>query len=1045
MSRKTRSTLVLFGMISVLLVLIGCPTKKEIDLRSENAAITEIKVENAKVDITEALASSGWKMSVSTTTDSVTLTVKPEDDKATIAVTCNGTAVNARNRTEFTCSSLNKGTSNTIKVVVTAEKGNKSNTATIIVYRKSESEDTSLKTLKANNHDILQMVYKNTVTVDPVANATTGIVIIAAPKNEKASLSLKCNEAEIKADANDKTKFVCPLKEGGNKIILQVTAADGKTKEDISIDIHRYTLFEQDPSLKVLKADNRDILSLIASPITLDSVKNATTGIVITAEPKHNNAKVELKCNNVIVKPNADDKTKFTCPLKEGGNTITVQATAADGTTKGSLITINVHRNNFEDENSSLKSLKITEAPGFIFDGTKTEYQDIPVPYGNVHITATAYNNAEVMIDGKNSSDPGYGIVAISAAKLKVIVKVTKGGNSKEYTLNFIEAAHSVVNVEVLVVDSIGGTKVDGTTLKVFDASTNAQVGADIPVHNGIANVIALQRDQRYNFKLEGIQRQWAGSLIENYYISALPNQKLTMIQFPHGDHTRGVEPPKVASIMKVAADGVETPINDGASIDNSLKNIKVEFSSTVGAVEEKAWGGFGAKLGMGMIPNSITGIGGNNKGTTYSSPNFTSKYEFELKPGTGNFIFPNGNFDLIVVGYDIANNRVEKHISIKSENSAHEGSLENAKFDGMLILSRRDPYSAGIYSNDRDDITHVDITGKTFNDNPLALNPTDGRRTSYRSIMLFSFVDKNNGNHIPIIGFDLYRKKARTSDKFERVSRTIYGGSTTGRHQGFDTDSRLEENGEYEYKVIAYNASHTAESPVLTMKVMESFTYELAAPAKHALLTKTEAQNISYMCRVSNVNLLKKENADRFNSGLLVLDGQGGALFGSRFRYYYNRTYKDGNSGPDLLIDIVQNGKVYSRISYQDVLKDPLARMMKINSLEELIKVDSTTGEITLTPKFTRIGIFNVEEYTKGRALEYTAGTTYQWDMQDWGNNAYDLSSRDGDTPMLIIKDYKYTNPDGSIGSVQTQTWGNTGSNGANAINGRYTFTVTE
>lgn len=935
MSQKIKNAIALFGMILVLLVLIGCPAK--VDTRSENANITEIKVGDTKADIKEAL-SSGWKTTVNKSTSKVTLIVKLEDSKASLKVTC--------------------------------------------------------------------------------------------------------NNAQVAADKNDKTKFECSLNEGDNTIKVVVTAEKGNTKT-ATIIVHRYTLNE-DPSLKVLKADDKDILSL-ASPITLDSVKNVTNSIVITAETENNNATVELKCNNAAITADPSDKTKFTCPLAEGDNTITLQVTAEDGTTKGDLITINAHRNTPAEENSSLKSLTITEAPGFIFDGTKTVYQDIPVPYGDVHITAVA-DNAEVMIDGKKNGEAGYGTVAISAAKLQVIVKVTKSGNSKDYTLNFVEAG-TTVDVEVLVVDSIGGTKVSGTTLKVFKAGTNTQVGADVTVTNGIANVTGLQPNQRYDFKLVGIAEKRAGSLIENYYVSALKNQKLTMIQFPHGDHTRGIEPPKVVSIKKVPVTGAETAINDGDSIDNSLKSIKVEFSSSVGAVEEKAWNGFGAKLGMGMIPNSITGIAGDYYGTTYSHPTFTSKYEFELKPGTEDFIFPNGNFDLIVVGYDIANNRVEKHISIKSENSTAGESLDNAKFNGMLILSRRVPYSANIYSNDGEDITHVDIMGKSFNGNikPLALDPIGGGSSSYLSIMIFSFVDKDdNQQNIPIIGFDLYRRKAGTNDNFERVSRTIYGVLATGRqgrHQGFDTDSRLEENGEYEYKVIAYNASHTAESPVLKMKVMESFTYQLTAPANRDLITEADAQNISYTCKVSNPKLLKKEEADRFNSGLLVVNGQGEAIFGARFRYFYNRTYKDGNSGPDLLIDIVQPNGVYPKISYQDVLKTPLVQF-GINSLDDLITVNSTTGEITLTPKFTRIGIFNVETYTAGRPLEYTAGTTYQWDMQDWGNNAYSLND---DTPMLIIKDYKYTNPDGSTGSVQTQTWGNTDSNGANAINGRFTFTVTE
>ncbi|UTC75200.1 dentilisin complex subunit PrcA [Treponema sp. OMZ 792] len=707
---------------------------------------------------------------------------------------------------------------------------------------------------------------------------------------------------------------------------------------------------------------------------------------------------------------------------------------------------------NPEQENSSLKSLKITETPGFIFDGTKTEYHNIPVPYGEVHITAEAYTGAEVKIDGKVSTDPGYGTVAISAAKLQVLVEVIKGGNSKIYSLNFVEAG-ATVTVEVLVVDSIGGTKVSGTTLKVFDP---AQVAGAAPVktvqvNNGIANITGLEPDKRYDFKLEGIEKKWAGSLIENYYVSALKNQKLTMIQFPHGDHTRGVEPPKVASIMKAAAaGGGETPINDGSSIDNSLKSIKVNFTSSVGAVEAKDGNGFGAKVGMGMIPNDLSGIYGSYFGTEFSAGTFTSKYEFELKPGTGDFIFPNGNFDLIVVGYDIANNRVEKHISIKSENSASGAPLDNAVFKNILIIVERIPYSANIYSNDGGDITHINLMGGSVNGNiiPLALDPIGGHSSSYTSIIQFNLAG-TGGKSVPIIGFDFYRKKAGTEDKFERVSRTIYGKPMVetfpgaNLHQGFDTDSRLEENVEYEYKVIAYNASHTVESPVLKMKVMEAFTYELTAPANRVLISKADAQNMSYTCKISNPKLLKKDEADCFDSGLLVVDGRGKVLFGSKFQYYYNRTYKDGNSGPDLLIDLVQNGSVYRKVSYQDILKGQLAQPnIGVNSLEDLIKVNSSTREITLTPKFTQIGFFNVEEYSAGQPLTYTAGTTYQWDIQDWGDDAYDLND---DSPLMVIKDHTYVNLDGTIGMVQIQTFGNTYSNGANAVNGRFTFTVTE
>lgn len=128
-------------MISVLLVLIGCPAK--VDTRSENANITEIKVGDTKADIKEAL-SSGWKTTVSYATNKVTLIVKPEDSNASLKVTCNNTQVAHKDdKTKFECP-LNEG-DNTIKVVVTAEKGNNTKTATIIVYRKERVKILHLK------------------------------------------------------------------------------------------------------------------------------------------------------------------------------------------------------------------------------------------------------------------------------------------------------------------------------------------------------------------------------------------------------------------------------------------------------------------------------------------------------------------------------------------------------------------------------------------------------------------------------------------------------------------------------------------------------------------------------------------------------------------------------------------------------------------------------------------------------------------------------------------------------------------------------------
>ena len=98
------------------------------------------------------------------------------------------------------------------------------------------------------------------------------------------------------------------------------------------------------------------------------------------------------------------------------------------------------------------------------------------------------------------------------------------------------------------------------------------------------------------------------------------------------------------------------------------------------------------------------------------------------------------------------------------------------------------------------------------------------------------------------------------------------------------------------------------------------------------------------------------------------------------------------------------------------------------INNLNDLITVSSSTGIITITDKFLKIAQFNV---VAGTPMEYQAGVSYQWDIQDWGDNAYGLND---DRALRIVKMY---------GSSQSRTMGNNSSSGSNAVNGRFTFVI--
>lgn len=579
--------------------------------------------------------------------------------------------------------------------------------------------------------------------------------------------------------------------------------------------------------------------------------------------------------------------------------------------------------------------------------------------------------------------------------------------------------------LDIFVVDSIGGTVVDGTKLNVIDCETNHTVYSSVSVSNGRASLV-LTSGKKYDISLAGEKGKWAGSLIQDYYVDKVLQQKLTIFQFKHGQITRGVTPPRIEKVKIGNAVGAD--ITDGHTMGNTEKKVYVEFTSEVGAVENVAWNGFGAKLGIGAVPSGSSGIYGTY--TADSDPNdgiFKSEYVFNIEHAS----LPNGDTELIIVGYDIANNRVEKHIPVKLNKTPAGNSLSNAKFKNPFMIMERVPFTNNTFSADPDQGL-VQLSAESGL-NPAALMPIGGENSSYMAVVVFQVVDKTASAKIPIIGFDLYRKERGASDEFKFVSRTHYDAPKTETrpgwevHQGFDTSSELEEGKEYEYKIRAFTANGNLESGVLTGKIMESFTYTLEEPKNRKQVPVAQASGISYSCKISNPKLLTKEEADWCDLGILILDGQGEPVFGSKFRYVF-----DGGDGtPDLWIDTIgfAPGDV-KRFSYKQHLAAPLQNYYGITGLDDLIKVDSAAGLITITAKFVKIPNFNV---AKGAPMEYQAGVNYQWDIQDWGKDPYRL---DDDRALRIVKMY---------GSNQSRSMGNNSSSGSNAVNGRFTLVITE
>jgi len=583
------------------------------------------------------------------------------------------------------------------------------------------------------------------------------------------------------------------------------------------------------------------------------------------------------------------------------------------------------------------------------------------------------------------------------------------------------------VSVEITVSDSVSGTLVDGTKLVVFDSVDGKQVTNQLPVRKGKVTA-KVSPKKKYDFVLLGKKGSWAGSRLQDYYVPEEGLKGVMMLQFEHGQITRDVTPPHIDKVTIGNASGAV--INDDHVIDTAVKKIYVEFSTKVGAVEDVAWNGFGAKLGIGMMPTSYAGIYGEY--TPDNTPDdgiFTSKYVFDIEHAA----MPDGNTKLIIVGYDVANNRVEKHIPVKLNKAPAAAPLSNAKFGSAFMIIERVPFTNNTFSTEPGQ--GLVQLGSGHEVMPQALNPVEGHNSSYMAVFVFGVVDKTTPTtSVPIMGFDVFRKEKGSPDAPKFVSRTHYDEPKTetnpgwGAHQGFDTSSELEEGKEYEYTIKAFTATDTLESPVFTGKVMEAFTYSLKTPENRKKISAADAANMSYSCTISNKKLLTKEEADWCDLGLLILDGQGQPVFGSKFRYVFDRFVGGSSIGPDLLIDTIGFGSGVKRFSYKQQLATPLQTYYNINKLEDLITVDSSTGIITITDKFVKIAQFNV---AAGTPMEYQSGVNYQWDIQDWGKSA--ISLRD-DRALRIVKMYD---------SNQSRTMGNNSSSGSNAVNGRFTFVI--
>ena len=368
-------------------------------------------------------------------TDSYTATVP----YTTTSTTVSATPTDSTNATVSGTGNKNLQVGeNTVSVEVTPENcksqyssvvGNTctKKTYTVIVTREPASENAKLDDLKVDGTTVPGFDPDTTsYTLDPVANNKTSVTIEAESSEEHATITGTGSQN---------------LSVGDNALKVTVTAQDGTTKKEYTINIRRKS---DDSTLSELTITSDPAGTL--SP-AFDPTKTAYTYSVDADE------------DSVTIAATATDDhatvsgTGTYNPRTDGPVEITV--TSENGSTKTYTVTFDVA----ESSNADLSNLGVTGytiSPSFDKD-TLTYNVTVPSDVDKATITAELADD--------RASLTGTGEQNLTYGENSFPVKVTaEDGTEKTYTVNITRTKKDIATLSDL--------KVDGTTVPGFDPDT---------------------------------------------------------------------------------------------------------------------------------------------------------------------------------------------------------------------------------------------------------------------------------------------------------------------------------------------------------------------------------------------------------------------------------------------------------------------------------------------------------------------------------------------------------------------------------------------
>ena len=537
------------------------------------------------------------------------------------------------------------------------------------------------------------------------------------------------------------------------------------------------------------------------------------------------------------------------------------------------------------------------------------------------------------------------------------------------------------VAVTVNVLDSVGGVPItESTVLTVYKVGASRSLYDQVRIVNGSA-LLYLPKNQRYDFNLSGTENGRAASVIENYWIRTADMQTVTMIQRMIQKGAQAEAP----SIQSVTLNG--RPFEDGGvwagALSQTMK-LKIVFKSPSRAIQETPQNGnFGCAVGIGTSPssrNSIATVSPVCERDIDGSWKCTANFSFDT------ISFPDELNNFVITAYDVAGNRVERHINFIEFHERRPGlkTMEGSSIKDFNVQMRRYPHSLKLFNTPKQSDTRL-----------FGITPHNGESTTYAVQLSFKIKDLALQD-LPIRGFYIYRRIHGQSE-WTLIGRQQYaidytGGSTysgyKGVHIGYDTDPALEEGVTYEYKVAPYiDGSHHRDSPIATARLLPAFTIQLMSPADNGFVKKSELNNLSFSFRITNPQIWDNRLADSFKFGLLITEKTSAekVVFAGKVSVYLNAA---AGNRLGLQYTVSGNPQEYS-------FKELQTRGFIPSTAMEDDFISYRNGIVTIHPRYLRTAAFNHPLF---KDKEFQTGYTYSWDIFDWGKNPIDENGPDND-----------------------------------------------